>query len=116
MCGLYREIGGSTPKISQDSSQKGKNMFTITMGKGFQMTFANGWTVSVQWGFGNYCGNHDAARSDFRDDHGVDFRGSDAEIAAWNCDGNWHRFEDDDVKGHCNSEEVADFITMIRAK
>jgi len=33
-------------------------MFRITEGRGFQMTFANGWTVSVQWGAGNYCPNH----------------------------------------------------------
>ena len=32
----------------------------ITQGKGFQLKFANGWTVSVQFGWGNYCGNrHD---------------------------------------------------------
>jgi|TARA_R110002020_G_scaffold26591_1_gene86200 hypothetical protein len=29
----------------------------IEEGKGFQMTFKNGWTVSVQWGEGNYADN-----------------------------------------------------------
>jgi hypothetical protein len=33
-------------------------MMKITAGKGFQITFANGYTVSVQWGPGNYCDNH----------------------------------------------------------
>jgi hypothetical protein len=36
------------------STQKG---FRITMGKGFQVKFANGYVVSVQFGFGNYCDN-----------------------------------------------------------
>lgn len=34
--------------------------FRITNGKGFQLTFANGYTASVQFGAGNYC---DAPRS-----------------------------------------------------
>jgi hypothetical protein len=33
-------------------------MFKITMGKGFHITFKNGYTISVQWGPGNYCDNH----------------------------------------------------------
>ena len=32
-------------------------MFTINQGKGLQMTFSNGWTVSIQFGYGNYCSN-----------------------------------------------------------
>ena len=38
-------------------------MFRITEGKGFLMTFANGWTVSVQWGIGNLCPNYSARPS-----------------------------------------------------
>ena len=38
-------------------------MFKITECKGFQMTFANGWTVSVQWGIGNLCPNYSARPS-----------------------------------------------------
>lgn len=34
------------------------NNFRITGGKGFGITFANGWSVSVQWGPGNYCDNY----------------------------------------------------------
>jgi len=36
-----------------------KKNFAITDGKGFHMTFANGYTISVQWGRGNYCDNYD---------------------------------------------------------
>lgn len=34
-------------------------MFKITGKKGFHVTFENGWTVSVQFGPGNYCDNYD---------------------------------------------------------
>lgn len=31
--------------------------FSITANKGFQLTFPNGYMISVQFGPGNYCGN-----------------------------------------------------------
>jgi hypothetical protein len=33
--------------------------FKITDGKGFHITFENGYTISVQFGPGNYCDNYD---------------------------------------------------------
>ena len=33
-------------------------MFSISGNRGFQMTFENGYTVSVQFGPGNYCDNN----------------------------------------------------------
>ena len=39
--------------------------FVSTMRKGFQMTFENGMTASVQWGAGNYCDNHFPKDMDF---------------------------------------------------
>ena len=33
-------------------------MFSISGNRGFQMTFENGYTVSVQFGPGNYCDNY----------------------------------------------------------
>jgi hypothetical protein len=35
-------------------------MFKITGGKGFHIRFENGYTVSVQFGPGNYCDHYDA--------------------------------------------------------
>lgn len=35
-------------------------MFKITAGKGFQITFDNGCTLSVQFGPGNYCARRNA--------------------------------------------------------
>lgn len=33
--------------------------FSISRGKGFHITFENGYTISVQFGPGNYCDNYD---------------------------------------------------------
>lgn len=43
--------------------------FRITDGKGFSMSLPNGYAVSVQWGYGNYCDNYNAYR-----EHGEDYR------------------------------------------
>ena len=39
--------------------------FVSTMRKGFQITFENGLSASVQWGAGNYCDNHFPKDMDF---------------------------------------------------
>lgn len=54
-------------------------MFVSTMRKGFQMTFENELTVSVQWGAGNYCDNHFPEDLDFT--CSKDAKSSDAEVA-----------------------------------
>lgn len=93
--------------------------FSITQGKGFQMTFANGWTASVQFGAGNYADNYNAPfplNSAYQNNCGE--MGSDtAEIAAIRKDsGVWHDFGSDTVKGYCTPNEVADFIAMVANK
>jgi hypothetical protein len=97
-------------------------MFKVSQGKGFQMTFANGWTVSVQWGIGNYCDHYPLplrAGEDYdRANRDAGSNGSaTAEIAAWDANKVWHRFENDDdtVKGYCTPDEVAEFIAKISA-
>lgn len=89
-------------------------MFKITRGTGFQMTFENGWTISVQFGYGNYCDNN-------RHPDGFDFgknkdivQSYDAEIAIWN-NGTWYTFEDGDtVKGYCSADEVATWVEFTK--
>lgn len=73
--------------------------FRITSNKGFHVTFANGWTVSVQFGPGNYCENRDGRIG--RDEEDCGKRGSmDAEVAAWGKDGKLIPFpEGDSVRG-----------------
>ena len=91
--------------------------FAITQSKGFQLTFDNGWTVSVQWGPGNYTdaksyevGKWDAPKqTDF-------WKAETAEIAAWDANNVWYDFGHDTVKGYVNANEVANFINKIANK
>lgn len=56
--------------------------FYITGGKGFHITFQNRYTVSVQFGPGNYCDNYD--RNIGRDEVTAGREGSTtAECAVW---------------------------------
>lgn len=74
---------------------------------GFQMTFENGNTISVQFGFGNYCENR----------HESKMKCPNAEIAIWNAAGNWYEFDNSDtVKGYCRADEVAKWVTFAAKK
>jgi hypothetical protein len=44
------------------------SFFRITDGKGFAMQFANGWSISVQFGRGNYADNYDE-RGEYGEDY-----------------------------------------------
>lgn len=60
-------------------------MFRITGKKGFHIQFENGWTVSVQFGPGNYCDNYDLRIGEEDEEAGK--RGSStAECAVWGPD------------------------------
>ena len=84
--------------------------FKSTNNKGFQMTFENGWTISVQFGYGNYCDNHHHPEGwNFSKKQEVT-ESSDAEIAIWDADGEWYNFGSDTVKGYCSADEVATWI------
>lgn len=53
--------------------------FAITQRKGFHITFDNGWTVSVQFGKGNYADNYN--HPEFLPEKDID--STTAECAAW---------------------------------
>jgi hypothetical protein len=81
--------------------------------KGFQITFQNGWTISVQFGVGNYC-----ARKDYSAPFGAERRerlvhSPNAEIAIWNKDNHWISFGNDTVLGNVTPDEVALWIAEI---
>jgi hypothetical protein len=61
--------------------------FYITSGKGFHVVFENGWTVSVQFGGGNYCDNYDDDIGDVPFALSGKKGSSCAETAAWGPDG-----------------------------
>ena len=84
-------------------------MFNITQGKGFQITFANGYTVSVQFGHGNLCENRYGNHGD---------RSVNAEVAAWpsTFGGEWVKLgEHDDVIGYQTPDQVLGIMAMIAA-
>lgn len=107
-------------------------MIKSTENRGFQMTFENGWTVSVQFGTNAYCERRsfspDAYKVSMLPENRI-WSSETAEIAAWDADGYWFKFGDDnsddasspgdgafrdEVKGWCAADEVADFITKIK--
>jgi hypothetical protein len=85
------------------------------------MTFENGWTISVQFGFGNYCSNRNHPARMISGNHygwyaskDVEyFSCPDAEIAIWNSFGEYYNFGHDTVKGYCSTDEVAEWITKV---
>jgi hypothetical protein len=87
-------------------------MFDITNRKGFHMTFANGWTISVQWGEGNYCDNYSANINRNEDAPAS----KTAEVAAWNGE-EWHEFDNSTgVVGYCSADKILEYMNIIAAK
>jgi hypothetical protein len=88
-------------------------MFKTTRNSGFQMTFDNGWTISVQFGYGTYSDNrnhpdgYDFSRKE------KDTQSSDAEIGIWDANGEWFDFDSGTVKGYCSTNEVAEWIAKV---
>ncbi len=92
------------------------NAFRITDGKGFGITFKNGWSLSVQWGPGNYCDNYGRAFDVRRE---VGEQGSNtAECAAFNPKGEFVKLpgEDDDVTNRSSADDVLRFLNWVAAK
>ena len=76
--------------------------FEISNNKGFQITYKNGYTVSVQFGGGNYCTNRDLPIEDY----GKSVPPSDtAETALMTKDG-FVSYQGDDVQGYMSPSEV----------
>ena len=85
------------------------------MGKGFHIEFENGLTISVQFGYGNYCDNYN------NKDVLVDGKLSSntAEIAIWDKNDKWltRKFIkgiNDDVVGHLKADEVFDIMKKVK--
>mgnify|MGYP000180484731 CR=1 FL=1 len=78
--------------------------FNSTLNKGFNMTFANGITASVQWGTGNYCDNHFSKDFSFS----KEASSNTAEVAAWVTNKLYDTC--DDVAGYLSPDEVLRFL------
>ena len=90
--------------------------FAITDGKGFHIKFLNGWTVSVQFGPGNYCEHYN--RSIGKDEYTCGSEGSiNAEIAAWPKGGTLTEFPDGNtVQGYVSPQQVLQFLIDVSLK
>lgn len=97
-------------------------MLRITDNKGFQLSFKNGLTVSVQFGYGNYCSNKKETQHSK-----TDCRCNNAEVAVFRThpddtvidSSQWmtHKFFpkiDDDVVGWLNTDEIATLIRRVK--
>jgi hypothetical protein len=86
-------------------------MFHTISNKGFQVTFANGWKVSVMFGGGNYCQN----RFENVDHREPIFQSDDAEVAVFTPDDEFSTDfpgcpEGDQVLGWINSETMLEIM------
>lgn len=94
--------------ISKDTIIEGENLFN----SGFQLTFANGITISVAFGHANYCSNYFKSKHKCVDKDGYVIS-KDAEVLIFdemnglNITPMFIDCEDDSVKANCTPEEVA---------
>lgn len=85
-------------------------MLTITRGEGFQLTFANGYTASVQFGPMHCCSKRDWNQWD-RPKGAERWESATAEIALIRPDDSFVALgEGDTVKGWVQADEVAAFL------
>ena len=89
--------------------------YTVNNDSGGSITFANGVTVSVQFGIGNYC-----HRAIVHKPYLYNIKSTDAEIAIWNDCGKWITQECpvtkgyDDVHGYVTPYELVDILIWAR--
>jgi hypothetical protein len=83
-------------------------MFKISDNKGFQITFDNGYTVSVQFGAGNYSNNYDLRIMDYIDKAVPPSRTAETALIAPN--GNFVEYKGDDVQGRQTPEDVLELL------
>lgn len=82
-------------------------MFRINDNKGFQVKFDNGYTVSVQFGPGNYGSNRNL---DFVENINKPMTADTAETALLDPDGNFVAYKDGDVQGY---QSPADILALM---
>lgn len=88
--------------------------FVANDNKGFTLTFKNSMTISVQWGIMNYCSNKGSTLYNGGHRAFTSVTAITAEIMIW--DARWpespFNFGSDEVKGHVDTDEVAQWIHM----
>ena len=71
--------------MNKEREVEKQKAFGITMAHGFHLHFPNGYTISTQFGGGNYCENKrmEIERSQ------VDVFSNNVELAIWDINGQW---------------------------
>ena len=89
--------------------------FTATMGKGVYLEFDNGYVISAQWGYMNYCENYMKSEKDLIGKRPSEIRleSETCEIAIWDKNGEWIT---KDILRELGEEEIYDdvlgYVTM----
>lgn len=92
--------------IGYDNQQDRTKFNSDNTFAGVVMTFANGYSISIQFGCGNYCENKFESKP----------QSKDVEIAVFNKDDQFVRLTNmnDDVVGYVNMDELADYIQQVK--
>ena len=90
-------------------------MFAITYGKGFHLTLANGWTISVQFGPGNYCEHYGSSSMREFCERPAPRRheSRDAEIAIWKGNGGMIDLNGDTVAARVSPDKVVSILAVM---
>ena len=79
-------------------------MIASTENKGFHLTFTNGYTISVQFGSGNYCNNRNR-----KDTPAYIYSCKNAEVAYWKNEDK----SDFIIDSYCDANQVAELIDHV---
>jgi hypothetical protein len=82
-------------------------MFRINDNKGFSISFPNGYTVSVQFGPGNYSSNYNLS---MLDNINMPMTANTAETALIAPNGDFVTYKDNDVQGYQNTVNVLELL------
>ena len=96
--------------------------FRSCKNKGFQMTFENGWTVSVQYGKANYCDRRSDTSQSWEPETDEIVASANAECAVWDSNGDWMHMSDCEgewvsiqMLGWQTPDQVATLIAHVSA-
>lgn len=100
-------------KITEENIEEVKKQkLKINHNKGFHITFKNGWTVSVQFGWGNYSDNYNNPVDEMRSFGKDAYASNNAEVWAWNKD----KYYPEDPLGYQTPEQILKFMNKISKK
>ncbi len=97
------------------------SLFKVDYGRGFHLTFANGFTASVQWGKDNYCENREPYNIDKFIQEIMHGGASciDAEVACVTKEGylidldDYQNNKHEQVLGYLSTDEVLQFMSWV---